>query len=58
MKPKFLPIFEQCLEEGIRFGYNRAHKHVENPSIDAIVDSISTEIMNSLSTYFDLNETT
>lgn len=58
MKPKFRPIFEQCLDEGIRIGYNRAHKHVEDPSLDAIVDSITTEIMNSLETYFDIDHET
>lgn len=53
MKPKFRPIFEQCLEEGVRFGYRRAHKHVEAPHIDAITEAIVTEIFNSLDTYFE-----
>ena len=32
MKPKFRVILEQAIEEGVRRGYHRAFKHVENPT--------------------------
>jgi hypothetical protein len=32
MKPKFHVILEQAVEQGVSYGYRRAHKHVENPS--------------------------
>lgn len=58
MKPKFRNVLEMAIEEGVRFGYRRAFKHVENPHEDAIADSIVTEIFNSLDTWFDdVNET-
>ena len=53
MKPKFRNVLEMAIEEGVRFGYRRAFKHVENPHEDAIADCIVTEIFNSLDTWFD-----
>jgi hypothetical protein len=54
MKPKVLPIIESCIETGVRLGYNRAHKHVENPHVESIVEHITTEIMNKIYDHFDL----
>jgi hypothetical protein len=57
MKPKFRNVLEVALEEGVRFGWNRAHKHVEGtPHIDSATDAIVNEIMNSLDTWFDWDE--
>ena len=59
MKPRFRNVLEMAIEEGVRFGYRRAHKHVQNPSDDAIADCIVTEIFNSLDTWFeDVNDVT
>ncbi len=58
MKPKFRAVLEMAIEEGVRFGYNRAFKHNSEPHIDSISDSIVTEIFNSLDTWFDdINDT-
>ena len=57
MKPRFRAILEMAIEEGVRFGYKRAFKHVENPHEDTITDTIVTEIFNSLDTWFeDVND--
>lgn len=57
MKPRFRNVLEMAIEEGVRFGYNRAFKHNPEPHEDAIVDSIVTEIFNSLDTWFeDVND--
>lgn len=56
MKPNFHKVLEMALEEGVRFGYNRAHKHVENPHIDAVADCIVNDIMNSLNEWFDFDD--
>lgn len=57
MKPKFRSVFEMAIEEGVRFGWNRAHKHNPNPHIDSAADAIVTEIFNSLDTWFDFEDT-
>jgi len=56
MKPKFNPVLEMAIEEGVRFGWNRAHKHNPNPDLDSASDAIVSEIMNSLDTWFDFEE--
>lgn len=45
-----------ALEEGVRFGFNRAHKHVENPHEDAVIDCIVNDAMNSLYEWFEFPE--
>ena len=45
-----------ALEDGARFGYNRAHKHVEKPHPDAVVDHVVEGIMNSLYEWFEFPE--
>lgn len=57
MKPRFRAVLEMAIEEGVRFGYNRAFKHNSAPTIDSITDTIVTQIFNSLDTYFeDVND--
>ena len=56
MKPKFHPILEMAIENGVKYGYNRAHKHVENPSEGAIIDNVVEGVMNSLYEWFDFEE--
>jgi hypothetical protein len=56
MKPKFRPVLEMAIEEGVRFGWNRAHKHNPEPDIDAAADAIVNEIMNSLDTWFNMED--
>ena len=56
MKPNFRKVLEMALEEGVRYGYKRAHKHVENPHEDAIIDNIVEQVMSSLYEWFDFEE--
>ena len=37
MKPKMRVILEMAIEQGVRRGYARAHKHVEEPTEGAII---------------------
>jgi hypothetical protein len=39
MKPKMRVILEMAIEQGVRRGWQRAHKHVENPAEGAIIES-------------------
>ncbi len=56
MKPNFREVLEMSFEEGVRFDYNRAHKHVENPHPDAVIDCIVENAMNSLYEWFEFPE--
>jgi hypothetical protein len=56
MKPKFRKVLEISVEQGVSYGYNRAHKHVENPTEGAIIDSIVEQVMNSLDEWFNFED--
>ena len=56
MKPRTRLIIERCIEDGIRHGYRRAHKHVENPSESGFIDNISASIWLELDAYFEFGE--
>jgi len=56
MKPKFRVILEQAIEEGVRSGWNRAHKHVENPTEGAVIEHIEDAVMSSIYEYFTFDE--
>lgn len=56
MKPKLRVILEMAIEEGVRRGYHRAFKHVENPSEGAIIENIEEAVMSSIYEYFTFEE--
>jgi hypothetical protein len=56
MTPKFQVILEQAIEEGVRRGYHLAHKHVENPSEESVIERIEECVLSSLYEYFDFND--
>ena len=56
MKPKFRVILEQAIEEGVRRGYSRAFKYVENPTETAIIENIENAVMSSIYEYFDFEQ--
>lgn len=49
-------IISDVIESGIRYGYRHAHKHVENPSEDAIIEQIHLSIMNELCEIINFDE--
>ena len=56
MKPKIRVILELAIEEGVRRGYARAHKHVENPTEEAICETIEDCVMSQIYEYFTFDE--
>jgi hypothetical protein len=56
MKPKIRVILEQAIEAGVRRGYSRAHKHVENPAEGAIIEHIEEAVMSQIYEYFTFDE--
>ena len=56
MKAKTRVILEMAIEEGVRRGYSRAHKHVENPTEGAIIEHIEDAVMSQIYEYFTFDE--
>jgi hypothetical protein len=56
MKPKVRVLLEQCIENGIKRGYYRAHKHTINPSEEVICASIEDAVMGEIHEWFDFDE--
>jgi hypothetical protein len=56
MKPKVIPLLEQCISSGIERGWNRAHKHDDEPSPGVIKDCIDEAIWSDLHEFFDFPE--
>ena len=52
MKPKIYTILAQAVEDGVKRGYRRAFKHVENPSEESIIDAVDSAVMASILEYF------
>ena len=56
MKAKMRVILEMAVEEGVRRGYSRAYKHVENPTEGAIIEQIEDAVMSQIYEYFTFDE--
>ena len=48
MKPKLIPVLEDCIEVGLELGYNRAHKHNDHPSEKDIFSNQFTAVMEEI----------
>lgn len=56
MKPKFPPVLEMCIENGLKLGYQRAFKHNDNPSDEEVHEAILQAVMNEIYEWFDFDE--
>ena len=56
MKAKEYNLIVQCAENGVRTGWNRAHKHVDTPDDEAIQQSIEDAVMNEICEWFDFED--
>jgi len=56
MKVKTLVILEMAINAGVKRGWNRAHKHIENPNEATICDYIEDCVMSQIYEYFTFDE--
>ena len=57
MKVKTLVILEIAIEAGVKRGWHRAHKHIENPNEATIRDNIEECVMSEIHEYFTFSDT-
>jgi hypothetical protein len=56
MKPKTYKILNDCVGNGIEYGWNRAHKHTDQPTPEVIKDCIGEAIMLEISEDFSFED--
>ena len=52
MRPKFRILLEMAIDEGVRTGFYRSRKHVEDPSPEAVIESIQEHVLSKMYEYF------
>ena len=53
MKPKLIMVLEMCIENGLVAGYNRAHKHDDDPDPFKIQNAQFEAIITEIHEWFD-----
>lgn len=56
MKVKTYNLIRECIERGTSYGWNRAHKHVNDPTEDQIKNAIEDAIMNEICEWFTFED--
>ena len=54
LQPKTYPILVQAIEEGVLYGYNRAHKHEDKPDELFLIETITKSTLESILEWFDI----
>ena len=56
MKAKEYNLMAQCVETGVMLGWNRAHKHSDNPEPHFIHSQIEQAVLNEICEWFDFED--
>lgn len=56
MKAKEYDLLRECIEDGIRLGYQRAYKHTDKPALEDVWDMQSREVMMQIDEWFTFPE--
>lgn len=56
MKARTRLVLEECIERGAARGWRLAHKHVESPTEEAILEKIEDSIMAEIYEWFSFDD--
>ena len=56
MKAKEYLLLSKCVEDGIQYGINRAHKHTDTPTREHLEREIENAVMNEMCSWFEFEE--
>lgn len=51
--PKTYPLLEKAIEDGVTYGFRKAHKHTDEPSEFEICSAIADAVMFQISEAFE-----
>jgi hypothetical protein len=57
MKVRAYPVLCRAIEDGVAYGWQRAHKHLDAPDAQTIEEQIVTAVVNEICHYFDFDDT-
>jgi hypothetical protein len=55
LKPKTYPILVDAVENGVKYGYHRAHKH-NNPDQEQITDAVISAVLHEICEWFEIDD--
>lgn len=55
MRPKTYKLINMAVEEGVKQGWYRVHKHNETPSENSIKEAIEDAVMSAINEYFEFD---
>ena len=53
MRAKEHAVLDRAIEEGVAYGWRRAHKHTDNPTKDEILAHIEQAVMFEICEWFE-----
>jgi len=56
MKPNVVKLLEMCIQDGLAFGWVRAHKHNDDPTPIEIQEAQQSAIMGEIWEWFDMGD--
>jgi len=56
MKPDSYRLIQQCVENGVAYGWHRAHKHNDSPSAEQVQEAIHNAVMFEISDWFKFED--
>ena len=56
MKAKEYLLLSKCVEDGIQYGINRAHKHTDAPTQEHLAREIENAVMNEICSWFEFEK--
>jgi hypothetical protein len=53
MIPKTYELLDRCIQDGVRYGLNRAYKHTETPTREQMENEIENAVVNEICAWFE-----
>ncbi|MBI3184698.1 MAG: hypothetical protein HYZ28_21385 [Myxococcales bacterium] len=53
MRVRAYEVLSRAVDEGVAYGWRRAHKHTDAPGEDAIKDQVTQAVLSEVCEYFD-----
>lgn len=56
IRVKAYDVLQRAVEDGLNYGWRRAHKHTDTPHEEATKDALFNGVMDEIASYFDFDE--